>query len=376
MQTQNNSLKFIRNTLFLLVILLFSLSIISLYSKYLANENNQDSGKVTVIYTNFGSRDLLGKLHGETAPFLTNLESIREVKDDIPMCDDGFEGFLSRQRVLVVTSGMAKVKATACIMDVLSRYGEKVKEVILVGIGGITPMRGGMQNELGRLRNGESAMIGDVCINFVAFDFDLQHYSSDQIGTGSPEPVYWPQRSEFPSAYIKGSLELAEELYSASAKVEWPAPPNNVQDINTSYHGFSRSAKAWNIKECLESSSDLFWHDIRSDRQARITGATLLNKIHMSSLTPEDILVATSMEAVPVGAVVSWWNRSYGTDIPFAYVRGASNFDHVRLNTDGTPVIDGRLSIEILMASGGIEYAIETEALPVLMMLELRINQE
>lgn len=368
-------MKLIKIALVFFVVLLLCLFLTNYIPKKKVNKKPQNNESITVIFTGFGSKDLLGRWRGETAPFLKKLEDTKEVSKDIPMCNSGFEGHLSGQKVLVVASGMAKVKTTACMTDVLNNYKERVKEVILAGIAGFTPMKGGLQDESGSLRDGEKVMIGDVCINSAAFDFDLQHYTADQSNTSRLEPVFWAQRSEFASAYVEGDKILAEELYSASNEVQWPEPSSDTVEINNLYHKESRNPKAWNLTECLESTDDLFWHDIRADKQARNIGARFLNELYDTSLTPDDILIATSMEATSVGSVVAWWNNSNGTDISFAYVRGASNFDHVWLNADGTPGVGGKESIESLLESGGAEFAIETAALPVLKMFELRSNK-
>jgi hypothetical protein len=122
----------------------------------------------------------------------------------------------------------------------------------------------------------------------------------------------------------------------------------------------------------MEVTGDLYWHDIRMDRISRGLAAQLLRQEYGGQISSDDILVVTSMEAVPVGAVVRWWNESFNTTIGFAYVRGASNFDQTNVNTDGTPALDGSDSLVRMTKSGGSLFAIETAVLPVLKMFELR----
>jgi nucleoside phosphorylase len=328
--------------------------------------------KLTVIVTNNSGQDDQGVWQGEAGPFLNRLENRQEVSESIGMCEAGYEGQLFGQKVLVVVTGMAKVKTSACITNVLEAYGDAVKEVVLAGIAGFTPMKGGLVDDSGKLRSDERVMLGDVCINSAAFDFDLQHYSADEANSGYPRPVFWPQESEFWAEKAYGSAELAGELHTAAGKVDWPEIPESVRAIDELYHGTSRGVKVWSASECVEASGDLFWHDIRADRRARKLGANFLSDVTGKTVKADGVVVASSMEGTAVGAMVDRWNSTKGANVAFAYVRGASNFDQVNLNAEGLPAVNGDASVHRVMAAGGQKLAIETAALPVLKMLELR----
>jgi hypothetical protein len=146
---------------------------------------------------------------------------------------------------------------------------------------------------------------------------------------------------------------LADELYAASGK------------INTDF-------KIWGPKECMEISGDLFWHDVQSDLRARTIAADLLNDKWNQSNTPEDTVIITSMEAIAAGNVVSWWNKAYKTTVNFAYVRGASNYDHVLLDETGLPVKSSKESWKSGITDEFVEKAALNASNPILKMLELR----
>ncbi len=362
---------------FLILLIIFTVSILLLIKQIstgnsLPTENNNVDGKISVILTGFGSGDDEGNWTGETAPFIKKLEKPQDVGNKIGMCQNGYEGYLYGNKVLLATTGMAKIRTTACLTDILHYYDKSVKEVVFVGIAGITPAKGGMFDDAGNYRYSEPAMLGDVCINSASFDFDLQYYSSDREGSKLPFPVFWAQDDSYSSQYSDNASALAQELYNASAGVVWTDTPQPVKNINLLYHGNSRKPKVWGLRECIEATGDMYWNDIRSDRTAREMAAAYLNKIYGTSVDSNGIVIMTSMEALPAGDVVGWWNASENTDVAFAYVRGASNFDHAYLNADRTPALSGQDTIAKFSGLGGAEYAIETASLPVLKMFEMR----
>jgi hypothetical protein len=145
-----------------------------------------------------------------------------------------------------------------------------------------------------------------------------------------------------------------------------------AKEIISWYHGYLRKPKAWGLAECLEVSDDLWWHDFAADSQARKLGAEWLRELGSGSANEGNILALTSMEAVAVGQTVQRWNNTLGTDVAFAYVRAASNYDRPWMNARGEPAVDGKTSLQRGLAAGGVEMAYKTLALPVLKMLELR----
>lgn len=155
-----------------------------------------------------------------------------------------FTGMLSGEPVLLGVAGTAKVRMTACVQNILQVYAPAggIKEVILTAIAGITPMRGGMVDVKSgfALRHDDLAMIGDVCISSVAYDFDLQFFAMDKGGTWTPDPVFWSSSWIGPSNVVQGSKDLADELYAAALVAEWPDQTEASTANNMRYHGESR----------------------------------------------------------------------------------------------------------------------------------------
>jgi len=116
----------------------------------------------------------------------------------------------------------------------------------------------------------------------------------------------------------------------------------------------------------------LSWHGFREDDLGRNMGAGVISDTFKINVTADQIVICTSMEAVPSGAMVQWWNGIYGTSIPFAYVGGASNLDSAPLDANGFPAMSGRESIESCFEAGGWEVAMLSETVPVLKMMDLR----
>jgi purine nucleoside permease len=329
-------------------------------------------GNLTVILTSFGNIDDKGVWQGEVAPFMRQLVTPIDISKQTPMCQSVYKGFLYQQPVLVVVAGQAKVRMTACVMNLLQTSKDHIKEVILAGIAGITPEKGGLLDSQGAVRNSDPVMIGDVCINSGAVDFDMQHYSADRAGSTIPQPLFWQVADPANVDNVDGSHALANELNSAALKVDWPQTSLAAAALDIKYHGSVNKTHVWGPTQCLEVSDDLFWHDIRSDLQARVMASAWLNSTQGLSVNAGDIMITTAMEAVPAGSVISWWNKNYKTKIAFAYVRSASNFDQVWVNSQGIPQSDGKSSLESGLDSDGAQFAFETASLPVLKMLELR----
>jgi len=332
----------------------------------------KNNSKLSVILVGFGNKDQNGNWIGEAAPYMEKLNDATDVSVDLPMCDSAFEGNLFGSKVLIAISGMAKVKTAACMTEILENYDIKVKEVILAGIAGITPQRYKTANALGEFENSEPTMIGDICINYVAYDFDLQYYSSDQKGTTLPDPKFWTIDDAFSAGYIRGDQNLARELEYASREIVFPSVSKEIADINTLYGNTTRSPRIWSMQECMEATGDLYWNDTRADKKARELAAGYLSRIYNINLTANDIVIFTSMEAASVGSVIEKWNDERGMGVAFAYVRGASNFDQPNLDINGLPQTNGLESIKKFSQSGVSDYAIKNSSLVVLKMFEIR----
>lgn len=353
---------------FLSVLLLLGLAYLLLPGQFSAFKSKLFAlfqPRLTVILVAFGSQDDDGRWQGEISPYMTQLKNKRDIGRSLPLCSMAFTGDLYGQPVMVAVTGMAKVKTSACVTDILHYAGPRINEVIFSGIAGISPDYG----------SDTPVMLGDVCINATAFDFGLQYYTADQANSQYPSPLYWSFDSPYPASGATGSRRLADELYSASQQVDWPKPSSTVQSTNLKYHSVSRVPQAWGPDVCLEATDDMFWHDTRSDTRARELGADWLNTAYRLSLTPRDVIIVTAMESVPVGAVVSWWNSSHHTQINFAYVRSGSNFDRPPTAPSKAPAASGQSSLSA-RNDAATDLAITTQSLPVLKMLDTRQSSQ
>jgi hypothetical protein len=318
-----------------------------------------DTGKqLSIVISPFGSQDASGKWQGEVAPFMSNLENGVDLGNKLPLCEQAFSGYLSQQPVLVLVSGIGKVKSAVCLTDVLEKYRGRIKEVILSGTAGITPNLG--------------ARVGDLCINSVSANFDSQYYSSDQPNTDYPNPSFWTNSDSDTSGQSISQGDLANQIFRVTKSVTWNDPPTQVNQINSQYHPDTRSLMVFGPDECIEISGDLFWHDTRMDLQARQMAAKLLNSSRGLNKTVQNTVMVTSMEAFSLGNVIRWQNSAFGTQIDFAYVRGADNFDHPPLNPYGIPDRSPKVSLESGMVNESVEYASQMAAKPILKLFELR----
>jgi len=341
--------------LFILVFLLIALALSKIFHpSQLKTMLKPQSKDLTLILVTFGSQDQNKKWQGEIAPYMDKLGDIKEISDTIPFCAKSFLGKISDQRVMLVVTGMAKVNASACVQNILQTNSEKIKEVFLSGIAGFSPY----------YKKANKVNIGDLCINSTAFDFDLQYYGSDQKDSQTKLPNFW-KRDIGDSPYISSSSgELSNKLFDVSQNIDWRSNPQ------TSLH----SPKIFGPTECIEASSDLFWHDSQLDKQAREIGSEIINNINKSKTSASDVVIASSMESLAVGATISKWNQANNTNIPFAYVRSASNFDQPNILPSGFTEMDSKSSLEQTFSSDKNRIAFESHAMPVLQLLKSRIQ--
>jgi len=296
---------------------------------------------------------VLTAFKAEATPYLERLTLPVDITAKAPFCDQAVAGSLSGQAALVVITGVGKVRASTCLLTILQLTSGRVKGVIFSGTSGITP-------EITANQFIGETMIGDVCINVSAIDFDRQHYSADLAGSGDPAPSFWLDE-------VIGSTSgtvLSDRLYQASSQASLPPPPESAIALNNQYHRSSRPPRVWGPQECLEVSGDLFWHDIRSDTQAKALAA------QWQKTDADKLVIVTAMESAAVGSVVTAWNSAYQTAIPVAYVRGASNFDQPPKDSRGAPLVDGQSSLETSLTGDTEDYAARTSAAVVLKFLE------
>jgi hypothetical protein len=309
----------------------------------------------TVILTAFGDK---AATYGETQPFLQALQDMVDRTPDFAFCEGVYEGAISAQPVVVVTTGTGADNAGPCMQEVLYQYGPQVKEVIWSGIGGATPAVGGLVDGAGLRRAGvEPVMIGDVCISALTWNYDL-HFSSVSDWAAArtaadrydPASGWWSMKNSDGKADVPGfenvqqfviaDKALADELLAAAQGITWPPITSDVQTKVARYFSASelRPVRVFDYTQCGELAGNDFFHGVVEDRLSRQYLASLISASGYAGATPvteDDVVVFSAMEAAAWMSVLARWNAHHGTQIPMAVIRSASNYDHPPLAANG-----------------------------------------
>jgi hypothetical protein len=357
------------------------------------------TARLSIILTAFGDK---AATYGETQPFLKALLGMVDRTPESAFCKGLYEGQLFGQPVVVATTGTGADNAGPCMHEILQMYGQRIKEVIWSGIGGVSPAVGGIVDvKTGKLKpQPEAVMIGDVCIGPLAWSYDL-HFSSvadwkAAVDKGN-DPVstagWYRMKESSGKADVIGfenvqqsvvaDKTLADELLAAARTVDWPPLDADTQHVVSRFFPVSavRPVRVFDYTQCAEVASSTFWHGVVEDRLSRQYLADLINASGYASSrrTEEDVVVLSAMEAVAWASVVQRWAAKTDAPIPLVIVRAASNYDHMPLDGDGQPRpgADGKpltAMQDILrgFADSGASFAAHTAALPILKMFEMR----
>jgi purine nucleoside permease len=364
-----------------------------------AGQGTANAPKVSVILTAFGDKDAT---YGETQPFLKALTAKVDRTPDTTYCKGLYEGKIFGQPVVIATTGTGSDNAGPCMQEILQIYNREIKEVIWSGIAGASPAVGGIvDTATGKLKTQfEPVMIGDVCISPLAWNYDL-HFSSvadwktaaDRGDEPVPTTGWWLMKEssgktdviglENVRQYVISDKALADELLAAARAVDWSPPDADTQSVVKRFFPDSpiRLVRVFDYTQCGEVAGDNFWHGVVEDRLSRQYLADLINASGYASrtLTEDDVVVMTSMEAVAWASVLARWTAKTGVPIPMVIVRAASDYDHMPLDEDGRPRpgADGRpmTAMEAILQDfqqSGASFAWQNAARPVLKMFELR----
>lgn len=353
----------------------------------------------SIILTAFGDANAT---YGETQPFLLALKNKVDRTAESAFCVGVYEGDLSGQPVVIVTTGTGADNAGPCMQELLVKYGYHVREVIWSGIAGVTPAVGGLVDGTGQRRVlAAPVMIGDVCISALTWNYDL-HFSSvsDWLAAregGEPyDPAggWWPMKNsegksdvigfENVQQFVTADRTLANELLLAAQGVDWPPMDAGVQAKVERFFspGEARPVRVFDYTQCGEVSGDNFFHGVVEDRLNRQYLASQITSSGYApsvTVTENDVVVFSAMEASAWMSVLSRWNVHYGVHIPMAVIRSASNYDHVPLGADGKPVpgpggspMTAMEDINEGFQEAGSAYAAGNAARPVLAMFAAR----
>jgi hypothetical protein len=363
--------------------------------------NNDNSSnpvdRVSIILTAFGDAS-----SGETQPFLNVLENRVDRTSASAFCKGVYEGELSGQSVVIVTTGTGSDNSGPCTQELLSQYGARIKEIIWSGIGGATPAVGGLVNSAGQMRHPiEPVMIGDVCISALSWNYDLHFSSVTDWANASrtaghrynPAGGWWPMKDSDGETTVIGfdnvqlftiaDKALADELLAAAQQVLWPLLDPDVLPKVERYFSTEqiRSTRVFDSTQCAEVASNDFWHGVVEDRLARQYLASLIavSGYGPATTSEDEVVVFSAMESATWMSIVTRWNQHYGVNIPMAVIRAASNYDHVPLDANGDPKLgpDGKpltAMDDILLGfeEAGASFAANNAARPVLKLFESR----
>ena len=188
--------------------------------------------------------------------------------------------------------------------------------------------------------------------------------------------------------FVVADRALADEVLLAARSAPLPKPTRStLSKIRRFYpdRADMRPAKVWSYRDCGgEVAADNFWHGTTESNLARkyIAGLMTAAKVRPGRVRPDQVIAFSAMEAVPWMSVVKRWNEHLGTAFPMVVIRGASNYDQVPLQADGTPILNttGRpmtamQDILVGFDSNSGDYAAAMAAAPVLEMFRLRATR-
>ena len=353
----------------------------------------------SIILTAFGDKDAT---FGETQPYLRALENKVDRTSESAFCKGIYEGAISGQSVVVVTTGTGSDNSGPCMQELLYRYGSNIKEVIWSGIGGITPVVGGMVDQNSQMRQqAQPVMIGDVCISALSWNYDL-HFSSvadwasARATSGNrydPAGGWWPMKNSSGQSTVLGfeniqlftiaDKKLADELTAAARQVSWPAIDPDVKTKMEPYFSADqfRPPRVFDSSQCGEVSTNSFWYGVVEDRLSRQYLSSLIVASGYGSATTgeNDVVIISAMESAAWMSILARWNQARHVNIPMVVVRAASDYNHAPLDANGNPKTgpDGRIMSAMNRILSGLQeagasFAWENAARPVLQMFELR----
>ncbi len=310
---------------------------------------------VSIILTAFGDKDAT---FGETQPFLTALKNKVDRTAKSAFCKGVYEGNISGQSVVIVTTGSGSDNAGACMQELLYEYKSSIKEVIWSGIGGATPAVGGLVDRAGNMRKSAvPVMLGDVCISALAWNYDLNFSSAGDWADGvrktgkryDPAGGWWPMKNSDGKASVIGfenvqsftiaDKSLANELVEAAKRVPWPSLSSELQANARRYFGADqlRKVRVFDSSQCGEVAGNNFWLGVVEDRLARqyLANLVAVSGYAAKSTSEDDVVAFSAMEGAAWMSVVDRWNKHYRMNIPMALIRAASDYDHTPLAENG-----------------------------------------
>eukprot|EP01059_Diplonema_ambulator_P030857 TRINITY_DN5463_c0_g3_i1.p2 TRINITY_DN5463_c0_g3~~TRINITY_DN5463_c0_g3_i1.p2 ORF type:complete len:372 (+),score=98.92 TRINITY_DN5463_c0_g3_i1:47-1162(+) len=283
---------------------------------------------------------------------LSNMTNVQNISSELPRCADAFEGLLRGKPVVLVTTGIGTDNAALCSVTVLEYYQAKsveLIEAIYLGTSGWTPKHGGFYNPetdstcTAPLRPTPEDLnnIGDICISSASFRYTCGFCEWDDFPNAectAPSCMGRDQEDVFSKCtFISTDNSVSERLINASKQVQF-------QSQNTKLAGYVKNfwTQMWQglgvsppvyplstprvhgISRCAETSDYTLWTGMPQDYLCRKYLAQVLGNATGSPMTPEQVTCVSAMEGP------GWMQallESSGKKIPFANIRGGSDYD-------------------------------------------------
>eukprot|EP00996_Jenningsia_fusiforme_P001021 NODE_1931_length_1353_cov_37.301380_g1749_i0.p1 GENE.NODE_1931_length_1353_cov_37.301380_g1749_i0~~NODE_1931_length_1353_cov_37.301380_g1749_i0.p1 ORF type:complete len:378 (+),score=62.85 NODE_1931_length_1353_cov_37.301380_g1749_i0:87-1220(+) len=323
----------------------------------------------------------------ETKYIVEKLTNLKNVSGHFPFCSSAIEGYLYGQPVAVLTTGIGHDHSAMCMVNALTNFGGKIREVLYMGTSGWTPIPDGVLTpDCKRTQRTDINQPGDLCVSAASTNWAC-HFApwTPQLNASACHRpnVYGHDRSDiFGQCSFAGSTLLAEEVQEAardaSSPVSWPVMSAALQILTNRYWTamggpdptVRHAPRILGPSQCLEASSYALWSGVPGDILCR---EYTRNVIQGS----DAVTCVAAMEAVGWMEAIARAPAHFRP--PFANIRGLSNYDHQALveKPDGiwAEVQWGSSEEEETFTKLGYAHAIKTSNTIVLKLFEKRMRQ-
>lgn len=267
---------------------------------------------------------------------LTNVQVVTTLNH----CQSASTGMLmtngGNMPVLVITTGINELSSGLCTEQVVfSNY--ILSSAIFVGTSGWSPFLSGGFNPTvpggcNKVDAGVSKLsLGSVCITSSSFDFGCGECVDHPFATecSRPDCTLHDTQSLFGPCSFTGDVSLASALVAKAHATRLPNMGATLAKLsqdwwnaNQAAEGASDGPKVPTIlspSQCAESAQHSIWTGPRNDYLCREYTAKLV-----SASSPSDVSCVSAMEGP---GFIRSLKLFPGGNIPFAIVRGASNYD-------------------------------------------------
>ena len=196
---------------------------------------------------------------------------------------NAYEGLIGEFNIVLAQTGIGKIKAAINTWQILQNYN--IKQVLVVGVAGISPLIG---------------QVGDICLGKYVFNSDLGYL----FDNSKREKL----TIEIPNLVFKSDLELINKFKQFGENFSWPPLSSEAQEYNKLYNKHNLHGR---LIETVCASGDCFFHGFESAKWPETQAQNLINELYGF----------TEMESAAVLEVCQSFN------VPALIIKIASNFD-------------------------------------------------